>query len=91
MLSGSAGGAAYSRGSGDSRGWRSVADVQSLANPTTGESVMSNQKKAAQGSAATASTKKYKSMTQAEKSAYIGKVFLFLLTFGFAYPSILLD
>lgn len=52
---------------------------------------MSNQKKAAQGSAATASTKKYKNMTQSEKAAYVGKVFLFLLTFGFAYPSILLD
>jgi hypothetical protein len=52
---------------------------------------MSNPVKAAQGSAATASGKKYKSMTQSEKTAYISKVFLFLLTFGFAYPSILLD
>ena len=52
---------------------------------------MSNQKKAAQGSAATAGTKKYKNMSQSEKTAYVGKVFLFLLTFGFAYPGILLD
>lgn len=53
---------------------------------------MSNQEKAAQGSAATAgSKKKYRDMNQSEKTAYIGKVFLFLLTFGFAYPSILLD
>lgn len=52
---------------------------------------MDNQKKAAQGSAATASTKKYKNMTRSEKSAYVGKGFLFLLTFGFAYPSILHD
>lgn len=52
---------------------------------------MSTQQKAAQGSAATASSKKYRNMTRSEKSAYIGKVFLFLLTFGFAYPSILMD
>lgn len=52
---------------------------------------MSNQQKAAQGSAATASGKKFKNMSQSEKMVYVGKVFLFLLTFGFAYPSILLD
>jgi hypothetical protein len=52
---------------------------------------MSNQEKAAQGSAATASRKKFRDMTQSEKAAHVGKVFLFLLTFGFAYPSILLD
>ncbi len=52
---------------------------------------MSTQNQAAQGSAATAGSKKYKSMTTSEKTAHIGKVFLFLLTFGFAYPSILHD
>lgn len=52
---------------------------------------MSNQEKAAQGSAATAGRKKFKDMNQAEKTAHVGKVFLFLLTFGFAYPGILLD
>lgn len=52
---------------------------------------MSIQEKAAQGSAATASKRKFKNMTRSEKNAFIGKVFLFLLTFGFAYPSILLD
>jgi len=52
---------------------------------------MSKQKKAAQGSAAAATRKKFKDMNQSEKTAYVGKVFLFLLTFGFAYPSILLD
>lgn len=51
---------------------------------------MTKQKKAAQGSAAAAS-KKFKDMDQSEKTAFVGKVFLFLLTFGFAYPSILLD
>ncbi len=52
---------------------------------------MSTKEKAAQGSAATASMKKYKNMNQSEKTAFIGKLFLFFLTFGFAYPSILLD
>lgn len=52
---------------------------------------MSKQKKAAQGSAAAAGGKKFKNMNQGEKVAFVGKVFLFLLTFGFAYPSILLD
>lgn len=52
---------------------------------------MSTKEKAAQGSAATASNKKYKNMSQSEKTAFVGKVFLFLLTFGFAYPSILID
>lgn len=41
--------------------------------------------------AAPASRKKYREMNQSEKTAYVGKVFLFLLTFGFAYPTILLD
>lgn len=52
---------------------------------------MSNQHKAAQGSAATAGSKKFRNMSHFEKTIYVGKVFLFLLTFGFAYPSILLD
>jgi hypothetical protein len=52
---------------------------------------MSKEKTAAQGSAATASKKKFRNMTPAEKNAFIGKVFLFLLTFGFAYPTVLLD
>lgn len=52
---------------------------------------MSKQKKAAQGSAAAAGGKKFKNMNQNEKVVFVGKVFLFLLTFGFAYPSILLD
>ena len=52
---------------------------------------MTTQNQAAQGSAATASGKQFKDMTQSQKMAHVGKVFLFLLTFGFAYPSILHD
>lgn len=52
---------------------------------------MSNQEQAAQGSAATASRKKFENMNSSEKAAHVGKIFLFLLTFGFAYPSILQD
>jgi hypothetical protein len=80
--------AACSRGPGANRGWRPAAD---LDQPNHRSSDMSKQKKAAQGSAAAASSKKFKNMNQSEKVAYVGKVFLFLLTFGFAYPSILLD
>ncbi len=50
---------------------------------------MSDKKKAAQGSAAP--SKKFKDMNSSEKKTFVGKVFLFFLTFGFAFPSILLD
>ena len=52
---------------------------------------MSNQNQAAQGSAAAASGKKFKEMDGSEKLKFVGKVFLFLLTAGFAYPHILQD
>ena len=52
---------------------------------------MSKQKKAAQGSAAAESSKKFKDMNASEKLGFVGKVFVFLLTAGFAYPHILQD
>lgn len=53
---------------------------------------MSNQEKAAQGSAATAEAKvEFSAMDKNQKFAHIGKVCLFFLTFGFAFPSILSD
>jgi len=52
---------------------------------------MSNENQAAQGSAAAASSKKFKDMDGSEKVKFIGKVFVFLLTAGFAYPHILQD
>jgi len=51
---------------------------------------MSKQKKAAQGSAAAAGSKKFKDMNQREKTVYVGKGVLFLVTVGFAYPRILI-
>ncbi len=52
---------------------------------------MSKQNQAAQGSAATASNKKFNDMNGSEKVRFVGKVFVFLLTAGFAYPHILQD
>lgn len=63
---------------------------------------MSNQEKAAQGSAATAETKaakakaaktkiQFSTLDRSQKLFYIGKVCLFFLTFGFAFSSILSD
>lgn len=52
---------------------------------------MSNENQAAQGSAAAASGKKFKEMDGSEKLKFVGKVFVFLLTAGFAYPHILQD
>ncbi len=49
---------------------------------------MSNKQKAAQGSAAPV---KYKNMSRSQKLAYIGKAFVFFLTFGFAYPNIFME
>lgn len=50
---------------------------------------MSNQKKAAQGSAAAAeATVSFSKMTTVQKIFHIGKVCLFFLTFGFAFPNI---
>lgn len=51
---------------------------------------MSKKPQAAQGSAA-APSKKFKDMNGSEKLGFIGKVFVFLLTAGFAYPHILQD
>ena len=52
---------------------------------------MSKEKEAAQGSAAAESGKKFKEMDGSEKLKFVGKVFVFLLTAGFAYPHILQD
>jgi hypothetical protein len=52
---------------------------------------MSKKNEAAQGSTAAASSKKFKDMDGAEKVKFVGKVFVFLLTAGFAYPHILQD
>jgi hypothetical protein len=51
---------------------------------------MTDEKQAAQGSAAP-SSKKFGEMNGAEKIKFVGKVFVFLLTAGFAYPHILQD
>ncbi len=51
---------------------------------------MSNQKKAAQGSPA-AAKKTYSKMNAAQKVAHIGKVCVFFLTMGFAYPNVFND
>ena len=51
---------------------------------------MPKKTQAAQGSAAVPS-KKFKDMNGSEKLGFVGKVFLFLLTAGFAYPNILQD
>lgn len=51
---------------------------------------MSDEKQAAQGSAAP-SGKKFGEMNGPEKLKFVGKVFVFLLTAGFAYPHILQD
>lgn len=53
---------------------------------------MSKHKKAAQGSAAAAeATVKFSSMNGAQKIGHVVKVFLFFLSFGFAYPNIFTD
>ncbi len=53
---------------------------------------MSMQKKAAQGSAAVPEvTLTFGNMSPAQKLAHIGKVCVFFLTLGFAYPNILGD
>ena len=53
---------------------------------------MSNQDRAAQGSAATAqSTLRFKQMNWGQKSLHIIKVALFFVTFGFAFANILHD
>ncbi len=53
---------------------------------------MSKKTPAAQASEAAApSGKKFKDMNGSEKMKYVGKVFVFLLTAGFAYPHILQD
>lgn len=51
---------------------------------------MSEKNKAAQGSAAPRG-KKFGEMNGSEKIKFVGKVFVFLLTAGFAYPHILQD
>lgn len=51
---------------------------------------MTDEKQAAQGSAAP-SGKKFNEMNGSEKMKFVGKVFVFLLTAGFAYPHILQD
>ena len=53
---------------------------------------MSNQDKAAQGSAAAAeSSTKFSNMRALQKIAFIGKTCVFLLTMGFAYPNLFND
>ena len=51
---------------------------------------MSEENKAAQGSAAPGG-KKFGEMNGSEKIKFVGKVFVFLLPAGFAYPHILQD
>jgi len=67
-------------------GWRLVWDV-STTNPRSLH--MSRKTKAAQGSAAQA--QKFSNMKPIQKALFIGKTFIFFLTFGFAYPNILGD
>lgn len=46
----------------------------------------------AQGSAATVNPKPaFKNMNFTQKTVFVGKVIIFVLTAGFAYPNILLD
>jgi len=52
---------------------------------------MSKETKAAQGSAAAATEPKFKDMGIGQKIVHIGKVCVFFLTLGFAYPNIFLD
>ncbi len=53
---------------------------------------MSNHKKAAQGSAATAeATVKFSNMSVGQKIAHIGKACVFFLSFGFAFPNVFSD
>ena len=51
---------------------------------------MPKKPQAAQGGAAVP-RKKFKDMNGSEKLGFVGKVSLFLLTAGFAYPNILQD
>lgn len=53
---------------------------------------MSNQKKAAQGSAAAAdASKPFSKMSVFGKISHIGKACIFFLTMGFAFPNIFSD
>lgn len=53
---------------------------------------MSNQQKAAQGSAAAAKTTvSFSAMSVVQKIFHIGKMCVFFMTFGFAFPNILGD
>ena len=53
---------------------------------------MSNQKQAAQGSAAAAdTTEAFSKMSTGGKLAHIGKACIFFLTLGFAFPNIFSD
>lgn len=52
---------------------------------------MSSESKAAQGSAAAATETKFKDMGAGQKIVFVGKVCVFFLTLGFAYPNIFLD
>lgn len=53
---------------------------------------MSNQQKAAQGSAAAAETTvSFSKMSAVQKIFHIGKMCVFFMTFGFAFPNILGD
>jgi hypothetical protein len=62
---------------------------QALTNPTNRSLSMSNQTKAAQGSAAAAETTvTFSNMGFARKIFHIGKVCVFFLTLGFAFPNI---
>lgn len=51
---------------------------------------MSKPKKAAQGNAASAHLK-YEDMSRSQRIFFIGKVSVFFLTFGFAYPNIFME
>jgi hypothetical protein len=65
---------------------------QALIHPSNRSVDMSNQQKAAQGSAAAAeTTTSFSNMNAFQKIIHVSKVFVFFLTFGFAFPNILGD
>jgi hypothetical protein len=65
---------------------------QALIHPTNRSVDMSKQHKAAQGSAAAAETTgSFSKMSVVQKLFHIGKMCVFFLTFGFAFPNILGD
>jgi hypothetical protein len=52
---------------------------------------MAKQDEQKSNDANTAATKRFAQMTAAEKATHIGKVIVFFLSFGFAFPNIFSD